>query len=205
MRHNELTEYDADYDHPARPDDDPRPGDRCKDCGAQITWIGPDPASDWGHAEPMYDEATARRLAELMAAPLPHLPTQSRDGRPHLTYYIWPDTLSFVWSGEPDEPVEVCHGGYGEPPAWRFTPEYIEDVSGLRWSQMNDASVLLAAFKQACDAWARDHGSEYKVPGTRPPRRCDHTVVVQGAPQTCGRPIIDEREGLCDRPGEHVD
>lgn len=26
-----------------RPDDDPEPGDRCKDCGRDLTWRGPDP------------------------------------------------------------------------------------------------------------------------------------------------------------------
>lgn len=34
--------------HKARPDDDPTPGDRCKDCGGEITWTGP-LASDWDH------------------------------------------------------------------------------------------------------------------------------------------------------------
>jgi hypothetical protein len=38
-----------DYDHDARPDDDPEPGDRCKTCGEDITWIGPHPTSDWMH------------------------------------------------------------------------------------------------------------------------------------------------------------
>jgi hypothetical protein len=37
------------YDHQARPDDDPEPGDRCKVCGEFITWIGPSPTSDWLH------------------------------------------------------------------------------------------------------------------------------------------------------------
>lgn len=36
------------YDHEARPDDDPEPGDRCKDCGEPITWTGPSPYS-WLH------------------------------------------------------------------------------------------------------------------------------------------------------------
>lgn len=27
-----------------RPDDDPEPGDRCKDCGVRLTWIG---GNDW--------------------------------------------------------------------------------------------------------------------------------------------------------------
>lgn len=34
--------------HPARPDDDPEPGDRCKDCGEPITWLGPS-MTDWEH------------------------------------------------------------------------------------------------------------------------------------------------------------
>lgn len=29
-----------------RPDDDPEPGDRCKDCGRDLTWIGPG-IHDW--------------------------------------------------------------------------------------------------------------------------------------------------------------
>lgn len=38
------------YDHDARPDDDPEPGDRCKVCGKAITWMGPSPTSDWKHS-----------------------------------------------------------------------------------------------------------------------------------------------------------
>ena len=161
MTHNtEHTEYDEEYDHPARPDDLPEPGDRCKDCGAAITWIGPDPASDWGHAEPPpYPPEVAERLAaELAGDGMRPLPTQSRDGRPHLAYYIRQLTLSFVWSGEPGEDVEVCHGGYGEPPAATFPPSYIEQATGLKLAQMCDAHVLLAAFKQACDRWTSERG-----------------------------------------------
>lgn len=36
------------WDHAARPDDDPEPGDRCKDCGDEITWLGPS-HYDWEH------------------------------------------------------------------------------------------------------------------------------------------------------------
>ncbi len=36
------------YDHAARPDDLAEPGDRCKDCGENITWIGPS-VFDWIH------------------------------------------------------------------------------------------------------------------------------------------------------------
>lgn len=38
------------YDHDARPDDDPEPGDRCKDCGEDITWTGPSHL-DWLHVD----------------------------------------------------------------------------------------------------------------------------------------------------------
>jgi hypothetical protein len=34
-----------------RPDDDPTPGDRCKDCGNTLTWRGPGP-NDWDVVEP---------------------------------------------------------------------------------------------------------------------------------------------------------
>jgi hypothetical protein len=47
-----VTQYEAvaHYDHRARPDDDPEPGDRCKDCGKDVTWIGPTHA-DWRHLD----------------------------------------------------------------------------------------------------------------------------------------------------------
>ena len=38
------------WEHPARPDDDPEPGDRCKDCGKEITWVGPSQV-DWLHVD----------------------------------------------------------------------------------------------------------------------------------------------------------
>lgn len=34
-------------------------------------------------------------------------------------------------------------------------------------------------------------------------RRCEETVIVQGQPQACDRPL-DER-GYCDRPSDHVE
>jgi hypothetical protein len=36
------------YDHDARPDDLPEPGDRCKDCGEGVTWMGRG-SGDWVH------------------------------------------------------------------------------------------------------------------------------------------------------------
>lgn len=44
----ERAEQAHEYDHEARPDDDPEPGDRCKDCGETITWMGPSDR-DWLH------------------------------------------------------------------------------------------------------------------------------------------------------------
>lgn len=34
-------------------------------------------------------------------------------------------------------------------------------------------------------------------------KRCDHTVIKDGQPQLCDRPLDDR--GYCDRPGDHVD
>ncbi len=48
------------YDHDARPSDDAEPGDHCKDCGEDITWMGPNGAEsisdpgfyvDWLHCD----------------------------------------------------------------------------------------------------------------------------------------------------------
>jgi hypothetical protein len=38
------------YDHEPRPDDMPEPGNRCKDCGEDITWMGPS-QHDWLHVD----------------------------------------------------------------------------------------------------------------------------------------------------------
>ena len=39
----------------------------------------------------------------------------SQDGTAHVTYYDEPHCLSFVWDGATEHPIEVEHGGYGEP------------------------------------------------------------------------------------------
>lgn len=41
---------------------------------------------------------------------------QNEDGTVHLAYYDAWTSMSFVWSGILGEPIEVCPGGYGEPP-----------------------------------------------------------------------------------------
>lgn len=38
-------------DHEIRPDDLPEEGDRCKECGKPITWIGPSTVTDWEHTD----------------------------------------------------------------------------------------------------------------------------------------------------------
>jgi hypothetical protein len=42
------------HGHQARPDDDPEPGDRCKECGQSVTWLGPN-FTDWLHTAPPAD------------------------------------------------------------------------------------------------------------------------------------------------------
>jgi hypothetical protein len=43
------------YNHDARPDDDNEPGDRCKDCGQAVVWIGPSHV-DWLHVNDMRNQ-----------------------------------------------------------------------------------------------------------------------------------------------------
>lgn len=57
-----------------RPDDDPTPGDRCKDCGQDLTWRGPGPY-DWDTIDPVEVAAEAAGYAFLqLAATLTPLP-----------------------------------------------------------------------------------------------------------------------------------
>ena len=39
----------------------------------------------------------------------------SQDGTSHFTFYINDAQLSFIWDGDLAHPVEMEHGGYGEP------------------------------------------------------------------------------------------
>lgn len=39
----------------------------------------------------------------------------SQDGTAHFTYFADDSLLSFVWDGCAGHPIEVEHGGYGEP------------------------------------------------------------------------------------------
>lgn len=47
-RYRTLTDPGKKYDHDPRPDDDRGPGGYCKDCGEEITWMGPSHL-DWMH------------------------------------------------------------------------------------------------------------------------------------------------------------
>jgi len=35
--------------------------------------------------------------------------------------------------------------------------------------------------------------------------RCEHTVIRDGQPGLCDRPIVDTVNEVCDRPGDHAD
>lgn len=39
----------------------------------------------------------------------------SQDGTAHFTYFTGDTLLSFVWDGCAGHPIEIEHGGYGEP------------------------------------------------------------------------------------------
>jgi hypothetical protein len=41
--------------------------------------------------------------------------TYAQDGDVHMTYYVSDEQLSFVWDMHARHPIEVEHGGYGEP------------------------------------------------------------------------------------------
>jgi len=45
------TDEGKEYDHDPRPDDQPVPGDHCRFCAEEITWLGPDPQTDWMHVD----------------------------------------------------------------------------------------------------------------------------------------------------------
>jgi hypothetical protein len=50
------------------------------------------------------------------------------DGIPHLTYFDRDSQLSFVWTGNPQDPIEVEHGGYAEPTVAVITTRARSDI-----------------------------------------------------------------------------
>lgn len=62
-----------------------------------------------------------------------------------MTYFWAPLALSFVWDGE-SEAVDVCHGGYGEPVAFRI-PALVASGS---------PASILESFRRRCVEWMRD-------------------------------------------------
>ena len=84
----------------------------------------------------------------------PQYPPQNADGTPHFAYFISEEHggprggVSFVWTGDYNQPIEMCIGGYGEPATIRvrMSEEYV---------QFQDAPNLLkilAQFQFICDS-----------------------------------------------------
>lgn len=72
-----------------------------------------------------------------------------QNGTAHLTYYIAEQSLSFVWDGSLDHPIEVEHGGYGEPVIATIDPRTLIPTDGPGgWGEMFEW------FERRCDEWA---------------------------------------------------
>lgn len=76
---------------------------------------------------------------------------QDEDGRPHFTYFDHGTQLSFVWSGDFREPIQVCHGGYGEP--------VVDNIGSTDFFAPREGVVLpqawLLAFQMTCDEYIK--------------------------------------------------
>jgi hypothetical protein len=71
------------------------------------------------------------------------------NGTAHLTYYRPAESLSFVWDGTLDHPIEVEHGGYGEPVIATIDPRPLMPADGPgSWGE------VFAWFTRTCDEWA---------------------------------------------------
>ena len=81
-----------------------------------------------------------------MKQPELRMPTQCADGKAHIAYFDPETQLSFVWSGDKNAMIEVCHGGYGEPVTAVFNPPYLVSVKG---------------FASVCNAWIKEHKHEF--------------------------------------------
>jgi hypothetical protein len=72
------------------------------------------------------------------------------DGIPFFSYFD-PDTgLAFEWTGNPLDPIEVAHGGFGEPIIAR-----IESL-GWRLKAPGRPTEVLDRFRLRCDYWIED-------------------------------------------------
>lgn len=103
-----------------------------------------------------------------LTRPEPHH-TESANGRAHLTYYVAEESLAFTWTGMPGHPIEVCHGGDGEPILWRvtvcpndFTREAaaVDAAAPAGAPRVADLPATYAAphlFQAVCDRWLTEH------------------------------------------------
>lgn len=71
------------------------------------------------------------------------------DGHAHLTYFDKSRQLSFVWDGDVNTPVQVSHGGYGEPISWKF---YFNNHRVMDLGEPNFVT-LVRLFQRTCEAW----------------------------------------------------
>lgn len=69
------------------------------------------------------------------------------DGMPHLAYYDRASLLSFVWSGRPNEPIHVQHGGYGEPTI------ALIDIEAFYPAGEQSPAELFDWYRDLCDRW----------------------------------------------------
>lgn len=77
---------------------------------------------------------------------------QNADGRPHLAYFIADEErggVSFVWSMEPGEPIEVCFGGYGEPMTYKIDLDEESHKNFLAYTR--GGRDLMQMYKTICD------------------------------------------------------
>jgi hypothetical protein len=73
---------------------------------------------------------------------------ENADGTAHLAYYA--EDVSFVWSGSAERPIQVCPGGYGEPPVAVVWPN-------LGHEGLVTLQVALRVFRETCDEWLEAH------------------------------------------------
>ena len=72
---------------------------------------------------------------------------QNEDGVPHLAYFNKEFNLSFVWSGQVGEPIDICPGGYGEPAVHQIL---MDTGQALKEASIHD---WLAWFRGVCEEW----------------------------------------------------
>lgn len=75
------------------------------------------------------------------------LPGTVVDGIPHLAYFDRASGLSFVWTGNPTEPIHVQSGGYGEPTV------ALVDVEDSYPGPFETTASCFDWFRQVCDMW----------------------------------------------------